>query len=111
MAEPTIVETRTASLETMAVTIQSLHVNGKQMTLAVFRQLPRVDFCPARHTAWGTVRYKFDNASRWLVFEHHGRLFRDSVGLSVYQSMQWERQKEVMDYVESANLPQLFIAV
>lgn len=34
------IETKNASLDTMAVTIQALHVSGKQMTLAVFRQLP-----------------------------------------------------------------------
>lgn len=34
------IETKRASLDTMSVTIQALHVSGKQMTLAVFRQLP-----------------------------------------------------------------------
>lgn len=105
-----IIETKTASLETMSVTIQALHVNGKQMTLAVFRQLPRAQFEPGSHVAWGTVNYKIGDMSRWLVFEHGGRLHRDSVGLSV-MSRHWDRERAVMAYVEAANLPQLFIAV
>ena len=34
------IETKNATLDTLSVTIQALHVSGKQMTLAVFRQLP-----------------------------------------------------------------------
>ena len=34
------IETKNASLDTLAVTILALHVSGKQMTQAVFKQLP-----------------------------------------------------------------------
>lgn len=76
------VETKNASLDTMAVTIQALHVSGKQMTLAVFRQLPialafndsgelrDLDF-------WGLVRYQIkDEASLWAVASAGGILYR-----------------------------------
>ena len=74
-----IVETKNASLDTLAVTIQALHVSGKQMTLAVFRQLPRrVESSNA--SLWGTVRYSIkDEGSLWLVFSEDGRLYRRSL--------------------------------
>lgn len=70
------VETKNASIDTMAVTIKTLHVSGKQMTLAVFRQLPK-----AREREdselWGVVRYAIkDEGDLWLVFSHDGALQR-----------------------------------
>ncbi len=70
------VETKNASLDTMAVTIKTLHVSGKQMTLAVFRQLPN-----AREREdselWGVVRYAIKGeGDLWLVFSHDGTLRR-----------------------------------
>ena len=70
------VETKNASLDTMAVTIKTLHVSGKQMTLAVFRQLPN-----AREREdselWGVVRYAIKGeGDLWLVFSHDGALRR-----------------------------------
>ena len=80
------VETKSASLDTMAVTIQALHVSGKQMTLAVFRQLP-IAFA-YEHDGhlndelehWGLVRYGIkDDGSRWLVASRDKKLFRCNV--------------------------------
>ena len=70
------VETKNASLDTMVVTIKTLHVSGKQMTLAVFRQLPnsreRED-----SELWGVVRYAIKGeGDLWLVFSHDGTLRR-----------------------------------
>lgn len=53
---------RDASLQTVSVTIQTLQVNGKQMTLAVLRQLreePLIDeqTCELQGTPWGLVNY------------------------------------------------------
>jgi hypothetical protein len=74
----TMIETRNCSLDTLAVTIQALHVSGKQMTLAVFRQLPvalEQEFKESQ--PWGTVRYAIkDEGDRWLVFSADGRLYR-----------------------------------
>ena len=75
------VETKNASLDTMAVTIKTLHVSGKQMTLAVFRQLPN-----AREREdselWGVVRYTIkDEGDLWLVFSHDGTLRRRALDL------------------------------
>lgn len=70
------IETKTASLETFSVTIRALHVNGKQMTLAVFRQLP-VGHEQDGDSEWGQVRYTIkDSGDVWMVFSHDGRLYR-----------------------------------
>jgi hypothetical protein len=94
------IETKHASLDTLAVTIQALHVNGKQMTLAVFRQLPELQL-------WGRVRYtipgEFRNVDMWIVGSRQGKLYRvDADLMSAYQ---------VMTKEDVINLPQLFIAV
>lgn len=77
------IETKKASLNTLAVTIQALHVNGKQMTLAVFRQLPETDAFSGNGTLaeslipWGLVRYQIKGrGNQWLVASKENKLFR-----------------------------------
>lgn len=81
------IETKNANLDTLAVTIQALHVNGKQMTLAVFRQLPINHAYDIDGTIndslqhWGLVRYPIkDEGELWLVASDKSKLFRCSVG-------------------------------
>jgi hypothetical protein len=75
------IETKTASLETFSVTIQALHVNGKQMTLAVFRQLP-VSHEETSDQLWGSVKYSIkDEGDFWLVFSSNGKLFRRRIDI------------------------------
>ena len=77
-----IVETATASIDTLSVTVRALHVNSKQMTLAVFRQLPQTQLynddgtlVPLKH--WGIVRYAIrDEADLWVVAEGSDILWR-----------------------------------
>lgn len=76
------IETKSASLDTLAVTIQALHVNGKQMTLAVFRQLPIKDtylddgsLAPMEY--WGLIRYQIkEQGDVWVVCSKDGCLYR-----------------------------------
>jgi len=76
------VETHNASLSTMAVTIKALHVNGKQMTLAVFRQLEQKKE-NEQAELWGCVHYEIkDQGSIWLVFSQDGHLYRRPLDLS-----------------------------
>lgn len=76
------VETQNASLSTMAVTIKALHVNGKQMTLAVFRQLEQKKE-NEQAELWGCVHYEIkDQGSIWLVFSQDGHLYRRALDLS-----------------------------
>jgi len=92
------IETKNASLDTLAVTIRALHVSGKQMTLAVFKQLPELaaftengelgDFEP-----WGTVRYAIkDCADRWLVASKDGILYRCSLRIDWPDSVDARRR-------------------
>lgn len=84
------IETKTASLETFSVTIRALHVNGKQMTLAVFRQLPVENETPDDEK-WGIVRYAIkDQGDIWLVFSHEGRLYRRA--LDPYANVRRDRE-------------------
>ena len=76
------VETQNASLSTMAVTIKALHVNGKQMTLAVFRQLEQKKE-NEKAELWGCVHYEIkDQGSIWLVFSQDGHLYRRPLDLT-----------------------------
>ena len=81
---PVLVETSSASLDTLAVTIKALHVNGKQMTLAVFRQIPNEPHQDG-DAYWGMVRYTLPvdggDRDKWFVFSRDGRLFRRPVDL------------------------------
>lgn len=72
-----------ATLSTLSVEIKALTVSGKQMTLAVFRQLPQMETTtPAAElwpTAryWGIVRYAIkDEGDLWAVIEVDGKLHR-----------------------------------
>lgn len=70
------IETKTASLETFSVTIRALHVSNRQMTLAVFRQLP-VRPEEKDDEKWGIVRYTIkETGDIWLVYSSSGSLYR-----------------------------------
>lgn len=74
-----VVEAKQASLSTMSVTIQALHVSGKQMTLSVFRQLPELDLYDPQHAdgvMWGHVRYRIGGVDEWVVLQVRGSLAR-----------------------------------
>ncbi len=74
------IEAREVSLQTATVSIQTLNVNGKQMTLAVFRQLPIItdhEDDPEGANLWGKVLYEIkDQGKEWILLEHSGRLYR-----------------------------------
>ena len=81
-----IIATET-KIHTFSVTIQSLTLKDRQMTLAVFRQLPQGRFYentngqrnPILGTPWGLVRYDIkDQGYLWIVHEHDGVLYRCS---------------------------------
>lgn len=72
-----------ATLSTLKVEIKALTVSGKQMTLAVFRQLPVSEALDGRWKLrqgvayWGTVRYPIkDQGVEWAVIEQSGILYR-----------------------------------
>ena len=69
------VETKNASLDTLAVTILALHVSGKQMTQAVFKQLPEGDE-KENEPIWGIVRYRGIYSNIWIIFSSEGTLYK-----------------------------------
>ena len=84
------VETKSASIETLSVQILALHVDGKQMTLSVFRQLPIAkvfmnDGNPLAVSCWGLVRYSIKHEGDfWLVVSYSGRLYRCPIDEDFY---------------------------
>lgn len=94
------IETKTARLDTLSVTIQALHVNGKQMTLSVFRQLPETEaidedsgllFEDAEY--WGTVNYDFKkNGKLWVVLSKEGKLYRAELSFCNFEKRYEEKK-------------------
>lgn len=81
LAQP--VTTENAGINTVSVTIRALHVNNKQMTLAVFRQLPkRNPYVPEEgwihpdYNVWGWVNYQGRHAVFTDSEENDGVLYK-----------------------------------
>jgi len=88
------IETKNASLDTLAVTIKTLHVSGKQMTLAVFRQLP-IKYENKDAELWGIVRYSIkDSGDIWLVFSNNGILYRRALILHKPEGYYLKKHRE-----------------
>ena len=75
------IESKNASIETLFVSVRALTINGKQLTLAVFRQIPKgKESCES--SLWGIVRYPIkDDFDEWLVFSDNARLFKRGLRL------------------------------
>jgi len=98
-----------ASIKEKTVTIRTLSVNNKQMTLSVFKQLPynhehfeggKVD---ESMNYWGYVYRepkKMDDEWKWVIYESNGILYKCSINNS---------DKALTDHMKK--FPQLFIAV
>lgn len=123
---------RSAVVATAAVDVRTLTLSGKQMTLAVFRQLPRAetDAGSIVGVAWGTVNYHPDPECKGLRDEDHlhvvsnddGRLVRTIVidphewkdGTRVNGQTRpdlWGCVTFYEEWEDLIELPQLFIAV
>lgn len=81
-----VIQSSNATLKTLQVSIQSLTVNNKQMTLAVFRQLPEMILINDKGQLlpeiklWGLVRYQIkDSGNIWAVCEEGGTLYRAKI--------------------------------
>lgn len=131
------IEARSALISTASVEIKTLTLNGKQMTLAVFRQLPEGGLIDwegyLQGDPWGHVNYHpgpcrgFKRRHLHVVFQRDGRLLRDRVTFPDRDyprpNREWldsqdreaeeerhERHLKVRRKLWS-DLPQLFIAV
>jgi len=112
-----------ATLSTPQVEIKALSVSGKQMTLAVFRQLPLAaairkeegllfdDVC-----SWGIVRYEIKDRGElpcdlWAVMWPKGALYRGALRRRALTTKR-EHLRTLASSVDNLlSLPQLFIAV
>jgi hypothetical protein len=133
MAEAAIVNIASARIATLSVTIRALTINNKQVTLALFRQLPKrwpyvfldneraIRFDYSEDCYWGYIR---DKEREHLLWQDQGRLYvcaphqRQESGYSYtdingnyvadYSYYYWNNWREDWNLV---TLPQLFIAV
>jgi len=91
------IETKNASLDTLAVTILALHVSGKQMTQAVFKQLPEGREIEG-DSLWGVVRYQIkDSYSLWLVFSSGDRLYRRGLSFGYRPASRTRYERGILD--------------
>lgn len=97
-----------ASLTSLSVTITALVVSGKQMTLAVFRQLPAAEALKENGQLailgwWGRVRYsiKDEGVDEWIVAEHESALYRCAMPSArpwnPYEGELYRAEKQVKD--------------
>ena len=74
---------KSVEIKSMTVSIQVMAVNNKQMTQAVFKQLPEKKCFDEQGyfigNSWGTVKYPFGNYKNgfWIVFELNGVLYKN----------------------------------
>lgn len=81
MSDPAAIETSRATIRTSVVSISVVKIDNRQMTMAVFRQLPQVFWMSSIDaTPWGWVNYWPEGVSlnlyRPIILEKGGRLAR-----------------------------------
>lgn len=101
MASPRKTLTKSdARITTATVEIQVMRIGSKQMTLAVFRQLPYKDIFNTdgnlRARPWGWVNYHHED-SRPFVFEYLGALYRSDVDLEIYSQLKIEPETQQIE--------------
>lgn len=100
-----LISTEKVSLDTLSVTIQALHVSGKQMTLAVFRQLPEAQLYSmdgsllGKYCLWGITRYQIIKGDDiwWVVASADGKLFRCPTNSNHEKPSKIEREIRLME--------------
>ena len=84
------------SSDELSITIRAVRVSGKQMTLAVFKQLPVVDLYTEEGVAlepirpWGIVRQEIKEISTWLLLEYNGLLHKAPVDVNRFPQSEIE---------------------
>lgn len=80
-------QVKNIEISTMKINVASIQVEGKQMTLAVFRQLPINCIYNSNYSIneninlWGVVRYQIPGYlnSIWVIFEKDGILYKGNI--------------------------------
>jgi hypothetical protein len=106
-----------AVIHTATVEVKTLTISGKQVTLAVFRQLPEREIIDPQTgnlcgIPWGLVNYHFKDCEAWMKDDHLHVVWQS--GGVLYRSMTpgWRNSPRWREtYAQLAVLDQLFIAV
>lgn len=104
-----VIDIHRASIRTATVEIQAIKIDGKQMTLSVFRQLPRKETPGAYFDdapIWGWVDYHSD--CEWISEQSHMHMLW-SDGYQLFHHL-LRGNKDFITALEQ-RWPQLFIAV
>jgi hypothetical protein len=90
----------------LTVTVKTLNVNGKSMTLSFFKQLPiasvyKNDYTIQDVNLWGIVRYEIkDNMNPiWVVFESDGILYKGNPNPDNYMNLIEDQEVEI-EYIQ-----------
>ena len=96
--------------EQRGVDVSVIRIGGKKMTIAIFKQLPEY----SHHgndvvNVYGLVRYPFDGAREWVIWDNGKTLFKDPIRLSVardFIKMAEEKRAELIDdYLYFGKIP------
>lgn len=116
-----LLEANVMTIKSAPVTVQALMIAGKQMTLAVFRQLPERSLLQPslalNGVPWGHVNYHEKRCSKGdygkhlhIIWQEGNSLYLDIVSRhGNYEKSELELRAKV--WKELVKLPQLFIAV
>ncbi len=101
--------TKDASVKTASVTIQSLSIGSKQVTLSVFRQVELEDLIDPgtlqlKGIPWGRVNYywKDNDVGLHILWQKSTELRRDLLVLRPENETQWERRKTIDELADAA---------
>ena len=86
------------NITTTAISINVIKIGKRQMTLAVFKQLDKKEIDDIEDiNIWGRVNYSIKNSNieynvwddkHWIVYEHEGAIYKDSVEIYIYRIME-----------------------
>ena len=89
-------------VSTVTVEIQVIRIGTKQMTLAVFRQLPSKNIFGIdgnlRAAPWGWVNYETQWGCKQFVYSYEGGLYRCSVDVQANQKLQVREEIKEEEY-------------
>lgn len=98
-----------AQIGNKVVTVGTLRVDGKKMTLQFFKQIPRQDWLDEElvprtsMTVWGRVHYRIpDEGTEWLLFQLEGQLKRCSIDRPAPYMFFLERAQRDMESASDA---------
>ena len=98
--------TQNIQTEDLAITIKTIRVDGKKMTMALFKQIPQRalspdDFNNPLVKIFGNVLYELDSfCQSWLVLADNGRLMR--VGYKAIDKAYVNKYKEPIERAQEA---------